>query len=666
MEDRAIEDRNSRIVRLLATWEAMADPASADLTAVVADTRRAAGAPSAEAFRALRRALDHPAAALPAALREAAESMLEAAGGDAARADRANASGLREVRSAVRQHLADRVAAEAGAVGEDLRAWMLGLTREERAEMLRALWGTAAAGSIPDLLGSLESLEGIRGRLAGCRRQAEAGLRELGEGSGDAAVRNRARDALASGDVAELAAAWISLRGDPGIAGAAEAEEDLLRQRQRLAERCDQLEEQTGSGPLAAIVAGARQLLATEDAASSPAARLDAIERWTRCVDAAAEADDAGDRRAEVVEGLRKALEAAGPGAGPVPDSLLQAGPGEAAFQAALEGILETLPGAGNGAAGGVGGPAERLRDAARALETFLGKAAVQLPTGLVVDARQALLSVEPLIAKGDDAALATHRERLEERLHALQGIQEQVRRQGRSDTEARRARAKAELERLRQAARRREIKSLDGIAARIPRATGDDLVELEARIEGAEETIGGRLRRAAGRALRAAGRRFPEGGAARDGADEVQALTARVRTALGGELPALQEATAALRAAVHRHAPWSRPGRRLALLFVLVAVVAGAGVALRFRPAPSYNLTLRIEPPPAGAVNVLLVQDGAVVREGPFDPAVGRAEFTLPVGRYEIYVDDRYTGLRVTLPEDQGDRIVRFPAAVP
>lgn len=663
MEDQAIGDRNARVLRLLATWEAVADPSLADIVAVVAHRRRVARAPSADAVRALRAAADHPGAALPTELRGEIESVLEDLRGD--RAGAASAARLREVLPRVRRHLADRVGAETSAVGEDLRAWVLGVKPEQRAEMLAAFWATAAAGTIPDLLGSLESLQRIRGGLADCRRQAEAELRELAEGGGNASVRSRAGAALASGAAPDLAAAWISLRGERGVAGAADAEEELSRQRRQLAERCDRLEEQAGPGPIETILAGARQLLATEDAGASPAARLDAVGRWIRCLDAAAEADDAGDRHAEVVEALRQALAAGGPEAGPVPDSLLQAGPGETAFQSALEGALEALPGASNGAAGGA---ADRLRDAARALETFLAKAAAQLPTGLVVDARQALLAVEPLVAKGDDAALVAHREGLEERLRALQGIQEQVRRQGRSDTEARRARAEEELERLRRAARGGEVKSLDGIAAEVRQASGEDLVRMEERIEQAEERIGGRLRRAAGRALRAATRRFPEGGkgAARDGADEVHELTARVRAALGGELHALQEATAALRDAVHRHAPWSRPARRLVLLLVLVAAVAGAGVALRFRPAPSYNLTLQIEPRPAGPVNVLLVQDGAVVREGPFDPAVGRAAFTLPGGRYEIYVDDRYTGLRVTLPEDEGDRVVRLPAGTP
>jgi hypothetical protein len=57
-------------------------------------------------------------------------------------------------------------------------------------------------------------------------------------------------------------------------------------------------------------------------------------------------------------------------------------------------------------------------------------------------------------------------------------------------------------------------------------------------------------------------------------------------------------------------------------------------------------------------------VQAGEVIAQREFDPSVGTLALELPKGRYELYVNDRFTGRIVDLPADRGDVPVQLTPA--
>jgi hypothetical protein len=100
--------------------------------------------------------------------------------------------------------------------------------------------------------------------------------------------------------------------------------------------------------------------------------------------------------------------------------------------------------------------------------------------------------------------------------------------------------------------------------------------------------------------------------------------------------------------------APLSRPWFRVTLAAMVAAALAG-GLAYwsgqRNRPQA---YTLKLDGRPQQPVSVWLVRDGRIVERTEYAEEEERVTFNLRPGRYEVFVDRRYTGRVIQVPGDR------------
>jgi len=124
-------------------------------------------------------------------------------------------------------------------------------------------------------------------------------------------------------------------------------------------------------------------------------------------------------------------------------------------------------------------------------------------------------------------------------------------------------------------------------------------------------------------------------------------------RLLLKGELPQLREQTVAVRAEVRKNVPLSRPGIRLGIAGLLVLALLGGSFAARSYWNKPVTYVFELESAPGEAVEIWLVRNGRIIDKGRYGSGVPSLSFELEEGRYEVFVNERYTGRVVRVPDD-------------
>ena len=99
---------------------------------------------------------------------------------------------------------------------------------------------------------------------------------------------------------------------------------------------------------------------------------------------------------------------------------------------------------------------------------------------------------------------------------------------------------------------------------------------------------------------------------------------------------------------------PFAKASGSLKLYIAVVAVTAlavAAIVAFKLFAGGPETYTVRLRDGAPSDASVALVQGGTIVAEQPYDPTGNR--FQIPAGDYEIFVNRRVTGRRLTVPGD-------------
>jgi hypothetical protein len=197
----------------------------------------------------------------------------------------------------------------------------------------------------------------------------------------------------------------------------------------------------------------------------------------------------------------------------------------------------------------------------------------------------------------------------------------------------------------------------LQALAAEVEQCDREALTSLQTRVERLGDRVRQAIRLDAGRVLYAANRWLKKAAGRPALSERVATLSGQVEELAGlllkGELPLLRERTVALRAAVRKNAPLSRPVFRLGLAGLLVIALLGGAFAARSLWNKPQTYLFELESAPDEAVELWLVKNGRIIekrRYGAGDPAIS---LSLEEGRYEVFVNERYTGRVVQVPDD-------------
>ena len=280
-----------------------------------------------------------------------------------------------------------------------------------------------------------------------------------------------------------------------------------------------------------------------------------------------------------------------------------------------------------------------------------LGRSAAVLPTGRVVGARRLIEEGGAAVAGEDAPGIRRLAERIDaeaDQLRSLAGLAEETRQSRRA---AQRARLRHAIERFRGLATGRQARRLAALASRLETAGDDGLDAIDAELRSVCAVVGNGIRLDAARLMRLADRRHPPASGKPTDADLESAMDA-VRAALGeDDLVAMAQGSETLRRRLPRFAgPVAYAGMAaLAVVLVLAAWLAWRSMA---GSTQEYRLSVRDVQALDDEVTLTLVRDGGVFEERPYREGES-ALFDLPHGRYEVFVNGKFTGSVIRVPDD-------------
>lgn len=298
-----------------------------------------------------------------------------------------------------------------------------------------------------------------------------------------------------------------------------------------------------------------------------------------------------------------------------------------------------------------------RLRTATKAMETFLENAADHLPAARVVAARLWLEQSEGVVASGEIPSMDAMTQSLADDLKELNVLIELSRKRRQGKEAGERETLKADAARYLKAATGAIAGKLQPLVDAIDKTDPKGLAPLRAGIETLGTSVEQSVRLSAGTALAGARRLLPradKAGTAKlsDKLRNIEELSVSLKTA--GEkddLARIGTLARELGAAVAAAAPLSRPVVRAGIAALGIVVTAGGFIAWRSMSNRPAVYRLKLAGTEQQSASVLLVRDGK-----PYRPAEARkgsdvVEIALPEGRYEIFINDRYTGRVVQVP---------------
>jgi hypothetical protein len=624
------------VLDLLVTWGATARPGMSELFEVLGSFR------GRDRLAILPRILEIPGFDLGPELGGEVRSLVEASrSGDSlepgfetrvervlARVVPALRAGLEEQRDALQPILA---------------GWTRVLAPAERDPILERYWGTVEEPELPSVMAALRNLGDVRGALDRAREQTEGEIRSLLDGggatAGDASAVEHARDALTSGDPQQLLAArraltMIKSREEHGRTAqeleAAQSRLNNLCQRSRqVLESSDGALDGTARGILETNVSASEELvLASAEADSS-----DEVAAWTRSI---------ATREASL---------------GAMLDSVAASGPVWAEQQRA---VAETVAQQMNHLAADDAearqqaersAAEEEIRAASRRLTAALEKSAAALPAERIVGARVLIEETDELIADGEPEAMRSLGGRIEKEAKELHQLAERAEEYLTSRETAERKRITNEAKKLEGLATGREAKKLGTLIAKAKGAGVGEFDALEAEIRSVTSKAGNRVRLEAAGLAKQAGKQIQRK-SGKPAAAELEKTVAALQAARDDDdLASMAQSSAALKGQLPK---FSGTTLYAGLGALAVVVLLGAFFVWQSfsEDTHPYQLTLMADEAIAGEATLMLVQEGNIFAQEPYR-AGQPATFELPSGRYEVYVNGRFTGTVIQVPDD-------------
>lgn len=682
--------RENAVVELLVDWGAAAQPDVGDLLQAIASLRNAA-----DLLRALhQKGRD----LLPADLRDELDRVIGILGTGGSLGAPSFRSRLDQMVAGAQEALEPRIAERRASVAAQLKSWAILLDPDRLDRSLQGLWRSERAAGLADQIGTLEDLDRICEALQEARRAATAEIEPwLAAGApGGAAdgVAELARNALQSGDPSQLLRVRQALQDRRARDEHRVVAERCAAARLRLAALCERARREPGSaenlmnsGGAARLrvktVEGAESLLRATAAPALPTDQGETFEQalvaWEQALRTVLEADgaagEAGRRaRRDLAGAFRAELERLGTDdhdardpAAPAPETATTEAAlrdtalgGGLPFQEVVDRAAALLRRAGQEVETRVKEAAARLRLSASDLTSFLKSRAAELPTPRVVRARLWLEQVDGIVAARRVDGIESLDHAIREDLEALRGLAAHAQRRRANREEAERESLREEAARLVEVAPRRTARRLQALLGQAERADRERLARLREHLDllrnGVEQAIrleAAKSQRSGERRVRKAGEgaaaRRPE--AMRNLARGVEEISAAMQK---DDLATLRDRTGEVRSALRAVAPLSRPWVRVALAVAAAAALAGGLAYWSGRRNLPQAYTLKLDGRPRQPVSVWLVRDGRIVEKAEYAEEEEEVTFDLRPGRYEVFVDRRYTGRVIRVPGDR------------
>jgi hypothetical protein len=447
----------------------------------------------------------------------------------------------------------------------------------------------------------------------------------------------RAREALDSGDPSRLRAAHGALmsirarqeqhRSNRALEAARKQLTELSHRGQEVLARSDGALDPNSRALLTEVLERSEELIRE---GSEPSTGEEAAS-WTRAIQVRHEALE---NLLDSVSGLAEAPVALAPSmTEAVAEAAVRAEPEDAAMAAERH------------AAG------DEVRSAARRLTATLEQAAASLPVDRIADAKVLIAESEVVLAEDDPEAMRSIGKRISDEAGELRRLAERAEEYRTSRESAERKRIIDGAKRFRGMAGGSDAKKLGALIDQVQRAGAGELSKLDAGIRTITAKVGNRIRtEAAGLALRAEQHESRKG--EKTSTNETEKAAADLAVALEqDDLEAMVPCSAVLR----RELPKVGRVQLFAGLAALAVIILIGGFLIwrsMSEDTHTYELSLTGTDRAAGEVPVMLVQDGTIVEQN--TSREGRpVTFDLTSGRYEVFVDGRYTGIVIRVPDD-------------
>jgi hypothetical protein len=646
--DKNLRSQSRQVVELLTSWGATAEAATADLLAVLAAFGRS------DVRSSVRRVLETPGIELPEQLRRDAGKLLDdaSAGLTPELEDRLTAVAA-QLDVAVRS----RVATQRQALAQDVESWGPLLAPSELDSVCERVWRHE---DTPDPLSAARDLEGARDILGKARwridEEVRARLEALPEDEATRGLASRARAALDGADPWAIASARLELAERGAREDATDTAATASDVARKLQEVVDRGRAETNGKPgraglsadlLRAALTPAESLL-ERMGSSSDAALLRQADAWQRALagmlqDDPADWDRSPEARAKLARGLVSRLEAEGPAElDEIKQALVQATDSEAgSFTEAFVQAAASLAVHGGKARAGWEKAATGLREAARELESDLQRCAASLPSKQVVETRVLLERVEETIARADVEAIDALTAEAGARSEAIGRIFELSQQHQQSRVSAERKRLSSEAGQLLAVATGGSARRLRALVKRIDDAKGASLRGLSGELRAARESVGNSIRLRTARVLERLEKR-------RDDSDEA---AAELRRAFEEDDLATMGKLVAER---RRELATGKLPLRLGLVALAVVILVGAVFGWQRWTRRAHEYRLELAPGDPMSVQLLLVgEDGDVEVEA---LPGSSTSVSLKPGHWELFVNGRYTGRVIRVPEDPAE----------
>ncbi len=649
------------LVELLATWEAEALPGFRELLEAVSESRQ----PSA--LRVVRDALETPPGLLEPELRRRLEAVREGYRLSLASDPSEFSARLEETLERLAQSLGPKLVARREQVGTQLVSWSVLLGSENFRHMFDSLWSADYRTDAASRLKSLTAIEELESKLATATQSIVTSLRSRldRQGALDAKEQQSARRALDTGDPLRLLAVERAIRKATSETNQLAQQEQMGAIRKRLVALCKEGRE-LASNPEHGLELSSRTVLeklighaetSLDESQPESTESLSGIEFRERSLGALCEAIRAGnarqvERRRQVAQVLSDSLGLA-EGRGDRGDSLqTSAIRGGAAFREASERALEQL----SELAGRAGEPEGAMSSrAVEELSEVLSKGAGLLPVEAIVQTRLLLDQVEGVRARGDAKEVEGLEEQVATRTAELRRRVERGRALRKGASEAKRQRLREEAGRALEAADGKVRRKLSALIGDLEEADPEELDELGRDLDRTVGPSQNEIRLEAAQIVRRATRSKAK---RRLGGAKIERLQAAL------EVDDLREMVG-LNKELRRNFGASVLSRPLTWVVCLALVTAGTlgglfGMKYMSERPKDYTLSFISTEgeTPIAPFEVLLLGANPVERR---EVASREATFTLPPGFYEVFVNDRYTGRVVRVPEDP-ERIEGIP----
>jgi len=645
------DDRIRKIVDLLATWGAAERPSTAEILEAID------GFGGSSPIRLLhQQCRDMLSEDLYASIEKAV-------------AMRGRAAGLQERAEA---ELGLEIQRKREALSPELGAWLAALEWSESGRLLEAFWSTERASGLESKIAAVRALLELEEQLEAARSRV---MEHLAGPAGDEAV-SRARAALTEGKPDEVRRALRVLEERRRQRTDQSREAEAREARDRVRALSEEALNRAGSPDGAIDGLNAAILAAAAEAAER--ATGETLHDWEATLGTLLGGDvasPAGDRQARLAfsetlrdELARRVRAEPAPVAGEaesIATALVAAArDGGAGFNQTVHAAMSLIRRIDGEARTRAARAAATLREASRALDKFLEKHADRCPAARIIDARLRLDQVEAMIAVGDVPGIVALHETISADLEDLRKIVDAAESRRRDHQESERDVLLREAARLARAAGGKDKQRLDALAAKLQDASGEELAVLGARIERAGRALEGSLRLQAGKIHRSAQRWLgPDGSPRRrKNADLAESAEALGACMAGDDLVDLREKAAEARARLRKASPLARPAIRVALGLAALILIAGGALLPKLLDSGLEDYQVSLDVPGGRAVEVMLVREGRVVARQRYGGEAGGVVFHVPDGRYEVYVDGRYTGT-VLSPGERTRSGIKVPA---